>query len=135
MPRSGRPTKLNPERQAEIVSAIKAGNYAEIAAAYAGISRGTYFLWMKKGKEDARSGKETIYSDFFDAVKKAESDAEVRAVAIIQRAMPENWQAAMTYLERKFPARWSRGERLEHGGEGLLLKIGDQWIGKKDDRE
>ncbi len=38
---------------------------------------------------------------FWQAVKAAEGEAEVRAVAIIQKQMPGDWRAAMSYLERK----------------------------------
>lgn len=27
--------------------------------------------------------------------------------------MADNWQAAMTYLERKYPERWGRRDRLK----------------------
>lgn len=95
----GRPSKLTPEVQEKIVSAIRAGNYAQIAAAYAGIGETTYYRWMQQGRE-ATSGK---YREFRQAVKTAESEAEVRAVAMVQSHMPNNWTAAMTFLERKFP--------------------------------
>ena len=33
-------------------------------------------------------------------------------MAILHQHMEENWQAAMAYLERKFPQRWGRHDRL-----------------------
>ena len=56
--------------------------------------------------EGARAGR---YRQFWQAVKAAEGEAEVRAVAIIQKKMPEDWRAAMSYLERQHPKRWGRG--------------------------
>lgn len=108
----GRKTKLTPEVQEKIVSAIRAGNYAKVAAGYAGIGERTFYSWLERG-EAAKSG---IYLQFRQAVKGAEREAEVRAVAIIQKHMENNWQAAMTYLERKFPARWGRrgSVRFDH---------------------
>jgi hypothetical protein len=102
--RTGRPCKLTPEVQEKICRAIRAGNYAYIAAEYAGVGKSTYHRWMQLG-EQQESGP---FREFRDAVKNAESEAEVRAVAIIQRHMETNWQAAMTFLERKFPKRWGR---------------------------
>ena len=61
------------------------------------------------------------------------ADQLVWAVDIIQKAMTESWQAALTYLERKFPARWSRRERVEHSGpEGgpVVTKIEIDWSGE-----
>jgi len=105
----GRPSKLTPEAQERVVQAIRAGNYAEVAAGYAGIHRATYYTWMKKGAEQD----EGIYSEFHDAVKGASDSAETRAVAIIQKAMPDTWQAAAWYLERRAPGRWGRHERRD----------------------
>lgn len=94
--------KLTPQVQQKIVEAIRAGNYVSVAAQYAGIDRSTFYRWMERG-ENSRSGK---YRSFFLAVRQAESFAEVRAVAILQSEMKENWRAALSYLERKFPTRW-----------------------------
>ena len=105
----GRMAKLTPEVQEKIVSAIRAGNYANVAAEYAGIGERTFYRWLHNGQE-AQSG---IYRQFWRAVKSAERESEVRAVAIIQKHMADNWQAAMTYLERKYPDRWGRRDRLK----------------------
>jgi hypothetical protein len=60
---------------------------------------------------------EALIGDFRDAVKRAEREAEIRAVAIIQNHMARSWQAAMTYLERKFPGRWGRRMDVTTGGQ------------------
>jgi len=36
----------------------------------------------------------------------------------VQKAMVDDWKAAMTWMERKFPDLWSRGERREITGAG-----------------
>ena len=59
---SGRPSKLTSEVQASIVGAIEQGNFAEVAAALAGIHRDTFYSWMDRGKRG-----EAPYSDFSDA--------------------------------------------------------------------
>ena len=105
----GRKTKLTPEVHDKIIAAIRAGNYAKVAAAYAGVGERTYYFWLRRGFEE-ESG---IYRQFRQAVEKAESEAEVRAVAIIQKHMEISWQAAMTYHERKYPDRWARRTRIE----------------------
>jgi hypothetical protein len=102
--RTGRRSKLTPEVQEKITRAIRAGNYANVAAEYAGIGTTTFYRWLELGEKE----EDGPYRAFRDAVKSAESEAEVRAVAIIQRHMEKNWQAAMTYLERKHPQRWGR---------------------------
>lgn len=137
--RIGRPTKLTPEVHDRIVSLIRAGNYAEVAAVHVGIHPSSYYLWMQKGRDHIEACltvdgerpdfEPTVYSEFYESVKAAESKGEVSAVGVIQKAMDVGddkkswskavraWPAAMTYLERKFPERWSRGERREITGK------------------
>jgi len=114
---AGRKTKLTPERQKIITDVIAAGNYARTAVAMAGISEETYYQWLKKNPE------------FAEAVRKAESQAEAVRVARIARAGQEgNWTADAWWLERRFPDKWSRRERLEHtGANGEELKIRIHW--------
>ncbi len=126
--RGGRPTKLTPEVQERIVSAIRAGNYAQVAARYAGIGETTYYEWMKRGRA-ARSGK---FAEFQKAIKKAEGEAEVRCVALIHKHMEGNWQAAMTYLERKFPDRWARTNRIKVDLNSLEILQDTLGVSKED---
>ena len=106
--RSGRRTRLKPEVQERVLTAIRAGNHAHVAAEYAGISASTLYRWLQRGEASRRGA----YREFVEAVRKAERESEVRAVAMLQRHMEESWQAAMTYLERKYPERWGRRDRL-----------------------
>lgn len=105
----GRPSKLTPELQARICEAIRAGNYIETAAAYAGVHKATLYDWLKRGA-NANAGK---FREFSDAVEKALADAEARDVALIAKAATEHWQAAAWRLERKFPDKWGRRQRLD----------------------
>lgn len=112
----GRTTKLNPERQAIIVEAVREGNAIEVAAQAAGISHQTFYNWLERG-EKAESG---IYFEFFEAIKKAESEAEQYHVANIKKASKKQWQAAAWWLERKFPDRWGRRDRQQVDLSGSL---------------
>lgn len=125
----GRPSKLTPEIQEEILRVIKSGNYIETACAYVGINKTTFYDWLRKGAREkervAQNPKARVkkdlqkYVDFSNAVDKALAQAEIRDVAIIGKAAEENWQAAAWRLERKFPDRWGRKEKysLEHTGK------------------
>lgn len=105
----GRPTKLTPEIQRVIVSAIAKGNTREVAAAAAGIGRTTLFTWMSTGS----SATHGPYRDFLNAVKKAESLAVMSMVGIVRHAAGESWQAAAWWLERRYPDEWGRKDRIE----------------------
>jgi transposase len=105
---SGRPTKLTPELQAKLCDAIRAGNYMETAAAFAGIRKATLQNWLRRGARQTQG----IYHAFSEAVEKALADSEARDVALIAKAAADGqWQAAAWRLERKFPDRWGRRDR------------------------
>ncbi len=122
----GRPTLLEPERIKRIVQAISAGNYIETAAAYAGITKSSLFKWLRRGAQErdrCENGgrariREAPFREFVILVEKAMADSETRDVALIATAAATQWQAAAWRLERKYPHRWGRRERLEHSGPG-----------------
>jgi len=116
-----RPTKLTPEVQERIITALRAGNYQETAARYAGISEATFYDWMARGREEPGSA----FAEFLEAVEKAKSDAEVRDLYLIdQAAQTGSWQAAAWKLERKFPHKWGRVNRTEISGpEGKPVQV------------
>lgn len=99
-PRAG---KLTPEVRQKLIEALRAGNFVSVSARYAGIHPNTFRRWMRRGQESSRG----IYREFYLEVKQAETYAEVVAVASIHKHMKENWRAAIAYLERKFPMRWT----------------------------
>ena len=117
----GRPTKLTPEVQDKIVNALRGGNYQETAAQFAGIDEATFYRWMERGASED----EGIYCEFRKAVERAKSQAEVRDLALIDKAAQNgSWQAAAWKLERKFPQKWGRVNRTEISGpEGKPVKV------------
>lgn len=106
------PYKFTPTVAAAIVSYLKAGNFLEVAAAVAGVSKQTVYDWIKQGRRAGR-GEMWIWAI---EVEKAMSFAEVFMVAQIARAAKVQWQAAAWHLERKYPERWGRRQFLEHTG-------------------
>jgi transposase len=109
-----RPTKLSPEVRERVVNAVRAGNYFEAAARAAGISESTLYRWLERGAEEKRG----VYRDFREAVRRAEAESEVHAVAVIRRAMSDDWRAALALIERRHPERWRRRETTEVIGDG-----------------
>ena len=118
-----RPSKRTPEREARLYEALRAGNTRRASCAYAGISQSCFAAWLDR------------FSDFRDAIEKAEADAEIRNVAIIQKAASETWQAAAWWLERKKKRDWSN--RLELTGEDgapvrIAVRFADEDEGKAE---
>lgn len=123
----GRPTKLTEARKKKIVAAIRKGNFAQIAAAANGITEQTYYNWLKRGSEDAaaddpdRQG--SIYAEFFEAVKSAEAEAELKKVDGLNTTAT-GWQRHAWWLERRFPKRWGQKQSLELSGpEGAPIEV------------
>ena len=109
----GRPSLCTPERTAAICAKIAEGSYISVACSCAGVSADSYNEWMTRGDADKRQGADTVYARFFDAVKAAEALQEHSIVQHVVNAAPDNWIAAMTYLERRHPERWSRKDRYQ----------------------
>lgn len=117
----GQPEKIdNPELRETIINFIKAGNYIQTACEAAGIHPSTYCLWRQRAEQAEIEGKKDKYSEFFNAIKKAEKEAEAFLVANIKNAAVKKgaWQAAAFLLERKYPAQWGRKDmqKQEHSG-------------------
>lgn len=119
---AGRRLKLNDEMIDKIAGIIASGNYVKTACDIVGISETTYYDWMQKGK----AGKKP-YAKLSEAIKKAEAVAEAKRVQTILEASEEQWQAAAWYLERRYPDRWGKKERIdmEHAGS-VSVKV--EWV-------
>jgi len=122
----GRTTKLTPEVTARICLAIRAGNYAKVAAAMSGIGETTYYKWLENaGLPNAKKE----YRDFRESVEQAEAEAEVAFVARIRQAADGGtWQAAGWLLERKISERWGRNDKVRQevtgaNGSAIVFSI------------
>lgn len=127
----GRPTKLDDEMQEKLVQAIRAGNYMETAAAFAGISKDTLYRWLRRGARERKrleddedailNPEEAPFVRFSYSIEKAQAESEVRDVSLIGKHAEYTWQAAAWRLERKFPARWGRKPMGNTDGEGTQI--------------
>jgi hypothetical protein len=123
MPRRAK-SKLTPELQEKILLHLRVGAYVETAAACAGIHKDTFYEWMKKGARGVAP-----YATFADAVHKAIAESESRDLATVLKASAKYWQAAAWRLERRFPEKYGRNDRvkvdakIEHDGASLIAKL------------
>lgn len=128
MSNAGRKSKLTPEVVEKITGAIKMGNDNKVAAALAGISEPTYYMWLDKAKEpNARK----VYVEFLESVEQAQAQAEAFAVAKVQKAANDGkWQASTWWLERKHPKRWGQTNKIKQeisgvNGEPINISVDD----------
>lgn len=98
---AGRKSKLTPEVTEKLCTALKAGNTRRAACGYAGISEDSFANYLRQS------------SDFSEAIRKAESDAEVHCVAVIRKAMQEGlWGPAAWWLERRRWQDWKKRDEI-----------------------
>ena len=118
---AGRPSKLTPERKANLIGAIRKGSYLKAACRLAGITEQTFYNWMERG-EKAKKGE---YFEFFEAARDAEAQAEIRAVTQWQSFMDKDWRAARDFLRYRFGRNgWSDISKIEHSGpEGEAIAV------------
>lgn len=125
----GRPSKMTPDLQAQIIDALLDGAYLETAAAAVGIDDTTLYRWMKRGADATvlsldrceQAGiidpemsaiyenapiEDWPYIDFCRATKAASAFAEVELLRRITRGNGKAWQRFMTVLERRHQQRW-----------------------------
>jgi transposase len=141
--KKGTSPKLTIELIEDIALLIRRGCYVETASAACGISKDSFYRWIKQGKNDDN---ETLGRKLSDAVMISLAEAEWRDVEVIDKAangtpdklltddngkhildsngnaivleygMPPNWKASAWRLERKFPERWGRQTKIELDG-------------------
>lgn len=135
----GTSPKLTLELIEEISLLLRKGCYVETAAAACGISKDTFYRWLRSGK----TAKNSLEGKLSDAVLKSVAESELRDLEIIDKAaqgtadkldtdeqgnlildskgrpvvfeygLPPNWKASAWRLERKFPDRWGRKTKVE----------------------
>lgn len=107
-------TKLTKKRHDTLVKMARLGHYDCTAARFSGVDPSTLKHWLRKGKEQT----EGIYFEFAEAYELAKAQGETRLLSEITNAVEAgDWRAAAWILERKYPARWSKQNRVEVTGK------------------
>ena len=127
------PYKLTDEVRDRLLKALRVGCRVEAAARYAGISRRTFYQWLKWGRER----KTKKLRNFYTLVQQARGNAEVHATAILHQAMAKDWRAALAFLTRLVAARRpgdrassshsSRSRRTPPLGEVKMVNLWDHY--------
>ena len=102
---------LNAEKQDRICRALKLGCSFKWACVGAGVHDRTGHKWLQQGELDHSMGAETVYADFYTAVKEAESDLEARLVSKWTEALEkkeDGWKGIMAFLEKRFKEDWGK---------------------------
>ena len=132
---AGRKPKLTKDLIKRIYQLISAGNYDITVFEYLNISSSAYYEWLKKGEESIIDGKTNLYVELVETVKKAKAEAEIRNVAIIQKAGEKSWQACAWWLERKAADRWRQQQKIEVEGLQFKILLPDDIVADDEDDE
>jgi hypothetical protein len=122
-------SKLTADRVAALCGLLADGVPVEVAVGAVNLSKSAFYLWIEKGEAEP----ESVYAEFASLVRQAQDNAEVWHVQNIREAAQEakNWTASAWWLERRFPQRWGRRDRLTVGGDGSPVEIQFSFVPKK----
>lgn len=114
----GRKTKLTEDISEGICAILSFGGYVETAAAAVGVSKKTFYEWLKRGDPDGTRAVDAPYRAFREQIEKSRAEGESALVAVIRNAAVKDWKAAAWMLERQTPDKWA-GPR----GRGITSTI------------
>jgi hypothetical protein len=88
----------------KILMAVRAGNYPEVAARWAGISAATYYRWCKDPRPP--------FVAFRAALDMADAECEAMVIGNLVRLSRTSTRAAAFLLERRWPEKWAKSRQL-----------------------
>lgn len=91
-------SKLTPELLQQLVECIEAGLYYDIACDAVGITKTTFWRWMREGKANENDEKR----HFYYCIKEAKAKCAKNALDCINAHRLKEWTAAAWLLERRF---------------------------------
>jgi hypothetical protein len=101
---------LTPEIAAKLLNGVRAGAYAEVAAALAGVQRSMFRQWMRRSGEP--------FETLRHLVEAADAFAEHSALRMVR--LSGDWRVAMAYLSRRYPERWRAAASERKPSEAML---------------
>ena len=111
----GRKTKCTAKTIARVAEGMRIGMTVELAAQYGGISKDTFYRWLKLANDPTA---DKVFSDFSDAIKAAEADNAARCLLVIDDAANDgSWQAAAWMLERRHKYQRQAAVQVESTAE------------------
>jgi len=104
----GASMKLNQLRIDEILKGVSDGLTKDAASQLAGISRVTFYKWLRQGEVDAGAGRNTLKRQLFERIPMAEIACEAWHLSNIRMGAERDWKASGWYLERTRHERYGR---------------------------
>jgi hypothetical protein len=118
----GRKCTYSLEKADLIIKYLEAGNTRKASYEALGIDDRTFYRWIEK------------YDNFAYRIKEAEARAEIRNVAISNKAAQTSWQASAWWLERRRKEDYGKKEQLDLTTNGKdLHSLSDEELDKRLD--
>jgi len=112
-----KPSALTPELTGRIVERVRHGVAFAVAAGAEGVSRSTFYYWLKKAEEENGDGP---HSDFAAALERARDEWEANAQARLDTAVDRSG------VDDAASIRWTLERRAqERYGKSIELKVRD----------
>ena len=86
-----RPSKLTLEVEERIIKALLAGSHVATAARCAGVHPATFYRWIERGDPNGTGRADRPYRVFAARVDQTMAEAEVRQLALINKAGETRW--------------------------------------------
>jgi len=120
--------KLNKNLIEEIIGYLEGGDFIETACALVGISKTTFYGWLKEGNAvlDALAKGvdfntfdevDVLYAKFTFDVRKAVATSESELVGFIRTSAGRDWRAAMALLEKRFKGKYGQSVNINKKSE------------------
>lgn len=107
----GRPTKLDESIIERICTHIREGNFLEVACAYEGIHKQSYYNWMKIGSKS--DDPESLEKIFFDSIKEAEAASIMDMNARMRKHENGSWRPLAWRMQTRYQDKYGKHETLE----------------------
>lgn len=117
--KAGRPTRLTPDLEKEILQKVELGVPMRTAAMAAGVPGGTFESWQRQGREGRQP-----FARFLMGLTRARARAEISLHVRALGGGPGS-AAAMWTLERRFPDDYGQRSKLELSGDPARPVAGD----------
>jgi hypothetical protein len=121
-----RPAKLTDDAIGAAAQFLERGGPQSELAAHLGVSRSTWYRWLKEGEAAFEDGEDALQvARLYQAVRKAQTDLQSWSLASILRAgmgaidpvtrnrEKGDWKALAWLLERRFPAEFGPTQRID----------------------
>lgn len=117
-----RPSKLNEELINRFYEELSEGLPVRYCCGLLGITEAIFSIWMRDGEDDFVNERETLKSEFFKTIKKAQAEYVREAHKRIKKG-EQGWQGQAWWLERTRQDFMPKYESQDIGKEKVVVKF------------